>query len=201
MPSFLCSWPRSSLRQRPRRIARLLPSRPDVSRNRVSMPYFRVRHFFVPRRGERARSLVYNGRVLTAAAALAERCMATEIERKFRALDDGWRRDAAPGVRMRQGYLSGGEQSSIRVRVQGDEAFLNIKSATLGVRRHEYEYAIPRDDDEEMLDLLCARPLIDTERYELTHAEHVWEVDVFECENAGLVVAEIELASEDVLFV
>jgi len=126
--------------------------------------------------------------------------MATEIERKFRVLDDGWRRDAAPGVRMRQGYLSGGEQSSIRVRVQGDEAFLNIKSATLGVRRHEYEYAIPRDDAEEMLDLLCARPLIDKVRYEVTHAEHVWEVDVFEGDNAGLVVAEIELASEDELF-
>lgn len=123
--------------------------------------------------------------------------MATEIERKFRVLGDDWRRVAAPGVRMRQGYLSGSERSSIRVRLQGDEAYLNIKSAALGVRRHEYEYAITRADAEEMLDLLCAWPLIEKVRYKVEHAGHVWEVDVFEGDNAGLVVAEIELASED----
>lgn len=126
--------------------------------------------------------------------------MATEIERKFLVADETWRRRAAPGVRMRQGYLSGGGQSSVRVRVQGDAAYLNIKSATLGVRRHEYEYAIPLADAEEMLDLLCAQPLIEKMRYEVEHAGHVWEVDVFEGDNAGLVVAEIELASEDEIF-
>lgn len=126
--------------------------------------------------------------------------MATEIERKFLVLDDSWRAEATRSVRMRQGYLSGGGQSSIRVRVQGDEAFLNIKSATLGVRRLEYEYPIPLRDAEEMLDRLCAGPLIEKTRYDVPRAGHVWEIDVFEGDNAGLVVAEIELDGEDDFF-
>lgn len=126
--------------------------------------------------------------------------MATEIERKFLVIDDAWRATAAPGVRMRQGYLSGGDRSSIRVRIQGEHAFLNIKSATLGVRRQEYEYVIPLGDAEEMLDRLCAGPLIEKVRYDVKHAGHVWEVDVFEGDNAGLVVAEVELDSEDERF-
>lgn len=126
--------------------------------------------------------------------------MATEIERKFLVLDDGWRADAAPGLRMRQGYLSGGGLSSIRVRVQGEQAFLNIKSATLGVRRREYEYAIPLRDAEELLDHLCAGPLIEKVRYDVECAGHLWEVDVFEGDNAGLIVAEIELDSEEEVF-
>ena len=123
--------------------------------------------------------------------------MATEIERKFLVNDDSWRRHAAPGVRMRQGYLSGGEQSSVRVRVQGSQAFLNIKSATLGVWRREFDYAIPLQDAEEILDHLCPGPLIEKTRYEVEHAGHTWEVDVFEGDNAGLIVAEIELDHED----
>jgi len=126
--------------------------------------------------------------------------MATEIERKFLVLNDGWRRQAAPGIFMRQGYLSGGEQSSIRVRLQGEQAFLNIKSATLGVRRREYDYSIPVDDANEILDHLCAGPIIEKTRYEVEYAGHVWEVDVFEGDNAGLIVAEIELDSEDEAF-
>lgn len=126
--------------------------------------------------------------------------MATEIERKFLVIDDSWRAAAAPGVRMRQGYLTGGEASSIRVRVQGAEAFLNIKGATLGVRRREYEYAIPPHDAEELLDQFCVGPLIKKVRYDVKYADHLWEVDVFEGDNAGLIVAEIELDSEDELF-
>ncbi len=126
--------------------------------------------------------------------------MATEIERKFLVIGDAWRAAADAGVRMRQGYLSGGKQSSVRVRVQGDVAFLNIKSATLGVWRREYDYPIPLADGEEMLDYLCAGPLIAKTRYEIEHAGHVWEVDVFEGDNHGLIVAELELDSEDEVF-
>lgn len=126
--------------------------------------------------------------------------MATEIERKFLVLDERWRRQAAAGVFMRQGYLSGGQQSSIRVRLQGAQAFLNIKSATLGVSRREYEYAIPIKDADELLNHFCDGPLIEKTRYEVEYAGHVWEVDVFAGDNAGLVVAEIELGSEDEVF-
>ena len=101
---------------------------------------------------------------------------------------------------MRQGYMVDGELASVRVRVQGDQAFLNIKSATLGVWRREFDYPISLGDAEEMLEHLCAGPLIEKTRYHVTHAGHTWEVDVFEGDNAGLVVAEIELDSEDEVF-
>ncbi len=123
--------------------------------------------------------------------------MATEIERKFLVLNDRWRAQAAPGVRYRQGYISGSKNASVRVRIEGEVARLNIKSATLGVTRREYEYTIPASDAEEMLTHLCDTPLIDKLRYHLRHGEHLWEIDVFEGDNAGLVVAEIELSRED----
>ena len=126
--------------------------------------------------------------------------MATEIERKFLIRDAAWRQQADAGVRMRQGYMHGGERASVRVRVQGDQAFLNIKSATLGVKRSEYDYPIPLRDAEEILDKLCAVPLIEKTRYHVEYAGHTWEVDVFEGDNAGLVVAEIELDREDQAF-
>ncbi len=126
--------------------------------------------------------------------------MAKEIERKFLVKHDGWRQHAAPGVFMSQGYLSGSQHSSVRVRVSGDQAFLNIKSATLGISRKEYEYAIPVTDAREMLRSLCEQPLIEKTRYHVAHGDHTWEVDVFGGDNAGLVVAEIELAHEDETF-
>ncbi len=119
--------------------------------------------------------------------------MAREVERKFLISNDDWRIDADVGTRMRQGYLAGTERSSIRVRVAGGQAWLNIKSATLGVERLEYEYAIPAADAEEMLERLCEGPCIEKTRYRVPWGEHTWEVDVFEGDNAGLVVAEIEL--------
>ena len=126
--------------------------------------------------------------------------MATEIERKFLVLNDNWRAQAAPGVRYRQGYLSASKTSSVRVRIEGEVARLNIKSATLGVTRREYEYAIPMNDAHEILKDLCAGPLIDKLRYHVQHGGHWWEIDVFEGDNSGLVVAEIELGSEDEIF-
>lgn len=126
--------------------------------------------------------------------------MATEIERKFLVISDAWRAAAAPGIRFRQGYLSGTGKASVRVRVEGREANLNIKGATLGVRRREFEYAIPLDDANEMLDELCTGGIVEKTRFLVPVGGHTWEVDVFEGANAGLVLAEIELEHEDETF-
>lgn len=123
--------------------------------------------------------------------------MATEIERKFLVADDRWREHAEEGTAFRQGYLVGSEHASVRVRIEGKRANLNIKSATLGVRRQEYEYPIPLEDAREMLDRLCEKPLIEKTRYHVAFGGYTWEVDVFEGDNRGLVVAEVELSSED----
>lgn len=123
--------------------------------------------------------------------------MPIEIERKFLVRDERWRAAADGGVRFRQGYLIGSKQASVRVRIEGEQANLNIKGATLGVRRLEYEYAIPLQEANELLDTLCEKPLIEKIRYTLRHGDHLWEIDRFEGDNAGLVVAEIELADEN----
>lgn len=122
--------------------------------------------------------------------------MGVEIERKFLVRDASWRAAADAGTRYRQGYLVGSTLASVRVRIEGDVARLNIKGATLGVRRDEYEYPIPLADAERLLDTLCDKPLIEKTRYHVTHAGRVWEVDVFAGDNAGLVVAEVELPDE-----
>ncbi len=126
--------------------------------------------------------------------------MATEIERKFLVTSDAWREEADDGTRFRQGYLIGAERASVRVRIEGDSANLNIKSATLGVRRQEYEYQIPLAEAEELLNTLCEQPQIEKIRYHVPLGGHLWEVDVFAGDNEGLVVAEIELADEDESF-
>ncbi|MGD8484173.1 MAG: CYTH domain-containing protein [Thioalkalispiraceae bacterium] len=123
--------------------------------------------------------------------------MAVEIERKFLLKDDSWRSQASAPVRYRQGYLTGTDKSSVRVRIQGEQAFLNIKSATLGIQRQEYEYAIPLQDAEKILDELCNKPLIEKDRYFVEHGHHTWEIDEFHGDNQGLIVAEVELLSED----
>lgn len=126
--------------------------------------------------------------------------MATEIERKFLLANDSWRAAADNGTRFRQGYLIGAEKASVRIRIEGEQANINIKSATLGVRRQEYEYDIPLAEAEEMLDTLCEQPQIEKTRYLVALGNHTWEIDVFSGQNEGLVVAEVELASEDEAF-
>jgi len=126
--------------------------------------------------------------------------MATEIERKFLVLSDDWRNSANQGSMYRQGYLAGGRHSSIRVRIAGDKATLNIKSAELAIRRSEYEYPIPLQDAEEILAKLCGGSLIEKIRYLVPYEGHVWEIDVFAGENQGLVVAELELEQEEESF-
>ena len=122
--------------------------------------------------------------------------MATEIERKFLLLNDGWRNDVSRSQRMCQGYLSGGERGSVRVRVAGEQAWLNIKSATIGVQRLEYEYPIPLGEAEEILQQLCGLQ-VDKTRHYIEQADLIWEIDEFHGENAGLIVAEIELPAVD----
>ena len=122
--------------------------------------------------------------------------MPSEIERKFLLASEDWRHSIRRSIPIRQGYLAEGN-ASVRVRVSGDEANLNIKSMTLGVSRLEYEYTIPLDEAHEMLDRLCRRPLIEKTRHLVESAGRTWEIDEFDGDNAGLVVAELELGSED----
>ncbi len=127
--------------------------------------------------------------------------MPVEIERKFLVTSDDFIAAASSSKRYKQGYMIGGAQASVRVRISGEDAKLNIKSATNGIRRQEYEYDIPMDEAEEILTTLCGKPLVEKTRYYVNVADHLWEVDVFEGDNAGLVVAEVELACEDQVFV
>ena len=113
--------------------------------------------------------------------------MGLEIERKFLVRGEGWRKAVRDSMRIRQGYLNEERRCSVRVRIGGERAWLNIKSATIGSRRHEYEYEIPVADGEAMLQELSCKPLIEKVRYFVPVADRLWEVDVFEGENAGLV--------------
>lgn len=127
--------------------------------------------------------------------------MATEIERKFLLKNSSWKEMADEGTQYTQGYLVGSKHASVRVRIQGKQAFLNIKSATIDITRQEFEYEIPLDDATEMLETLCEKPLIDKVRYHIKNENHIWEIDVFDADNEGLIVAEIELKDKDENFI
>ena len=129
--------------------------------------------------------------------------MAIEIERKFLVTGDGWRAAAHRVIPMAQGYIndqaamdSGAQKASVRVRIQDQEAFLNLKSRELGHTRQEFEYPLPLDDARALL-ALCVGGLIDKRRHLVQHQGHLWEVDEFLGDNAGLVVAEVELDQAD----
>lgn len=126
-----------------------------------------------------------------------ENTVAVEIERKFLVTGDAWRNGS--GVLYRQGYLNRDKGRTVRVRIAGDAAFLTIKGQSVGATRAEFEYPIPVADAQALL-ALCDGPLIEKTRYLVLHAGHQWEVDEFAGDNAGLVVAELELASEDEAF-
>ena len=132
--------------------------------------------------------------------------MGTEIERKFLLTSDAWRAEVSRSRRMVQGYLiaasavtSGTSKSSVRVRVSGDEAWLNIKSSTLGVERQEYEYAVPLADGEAMIAQLCDG-VVEKIRHYVARGDHEFEIDEFFGANDGLVVAEVELDAADEAF-
>ncbi|HEY8928754.1 MAG TPA: CYTH domain-containing protein [Mucilaginibacter sp.] len=123
-----------------------------------------------------------------------------EIERKFLVDAEKWQQADKPGgVLYRQGYLMSENNCTIRVRVAGEKAFMTIKGASSGISRAEYEYEIPVADATEMLDNLVASEISKT-RYAINFENKLWEVDVFLGDNAGLIVAEIELQSENEAF-
>ena len=119
--------------------------------------------------------------------------MAIEIERKFLVLGDAWRQ--ANPLRLPQGYLNRDKARTVRVRIAGEQAFLTIKGASRGATRAEFEYEIPLQDAEQLL-ALSDGPVVEKFRHVLDYQGLTWEVDEFLGDNAGLVVAEVELASE-----
>lgn len=121
--------------------------------------------------------------------------MAVEIERKFLVASDAWRGLVIRRQRMRQGYIAGNARASVRVRVAGDGAWLNIKGGGLVAARPEFEYCIPAADAEQLL-ALCEGPLVSKTRHWVPHGGLEWEIDEFDGDNEGLVVAEIELGFE-----
>lgn len=132
--------------------------------------------------------------------------MATEIERKFLLEDDGWRAQVTVSTRMAQGYFvdaaalaQGLAGASVRVRVAGDAAWLNIKSVELGIERREFEYAIPLADAEAMLRGLC-HGRVEKIRHLVPVEGHTFEIDEFQGDNDGLAVAELELSTADAVF-
>ena len=125
--------------------------------------------------------------------------MGIEIERKFLVINDLWKAGADNGTDFKQGYLTKAGSCSVRVRKEGEQANLNIKSAEMGIQRQEFEYPIPADEADELLDLFCPQT-VSKRRYEVDFAGKTWEVDVFEQDNQGLIIAEIELSSADETF-
>lgn len=122
--------------------------------------------------------------------------MAIEIERKFLVESDSWRPQGA-GIPCRQGYIPTTGDSTVRIRTAGDRAYIAVKQRHAGISRAEYEYDMPIGDAKEMLAGMEQDGVIEKTRYKIPFGGLMWEVDVFAGENRGLVVAEVELASED----
>ena len=125
--------------------------------------------------------------------------MAIEIERKFLVRDDSWKDAVQKSLVCKQGYLVCDRNSTIRIRVMGERAYLTIKGATYGLSRSEYEYEIPVIEAEGMLQF-CADLPVEKMRHYIQHGGMTWELDVFSGTNTGLIMAEIELVSEDQAF-
>lgn len=118
-----------------------------------------------------------------------------EIERKFLVTSDAWKQGVKP-IRITQGYLSRVNERVVRVRLAGGKGWITVKGKARGPLRREYEYEIPAAHAAEMLDQLCERPLLDKLRYRIPSGDVTWEVDEFLGDNAGLVVAEVELTRD-----
>lgn len=125
--------------------------------------------------------------------------MPTEIERKFLVKSNSYR-SLATAEFIHQGFLSTDKERVVRVRIRGDKAWITVKGLSQGASRAEFEYSIPLDDARFMLENLCIKPTIEKHRFQITFEGFTWEVDEFLGENEGLVVAEIELPSENSVF-
>lgn len=125
--------------------------------------------------------------------------MAVEIERKFKVASDSWRDSVTRSTSLRQGYVSTKPEATVRVRLENGVGTLTIKSKTKGISRSEFEYDIPNSEATQLLQL-CEGPLIEKIRHLVIIGEHTWEIDEFSGDNQGLIIAEIELSSEDESF-
>ena len=123
--------------------------------------------------------------------------MGIEIEHKFRLQDDRWRAAIRESTLLRQGYLANTAHASVRVRIAGAQGWLSVKAMTAAIARAEFEYAIPAAEAEHMLGQLCEGPRIEKWRHQVVHDGSTWEIDEFLGENAGLIIAELELDSEE----
>ncbi len=122
--------------------------------------------------------------------------MGIEIERKFLVREDAWRAGVTAVRSLRQGYLAIDGGNTARVRTDGLRAWITIKGRTQGISRAEFEYEVPLADAEGLL-ALCGERLVEKRRHLVPHEGRTWEVDEFFGANAGLVLAEIELAEAD----
>lgn len=126
--------------------------------------------------------------------------MGKEIERKFLISNDSWKTEVSETNYISQGYLNSSKDRTVRVRITNEKAWITIKSKNIGATRSEFEYEIPLEDAKELL-TLCEKPLITKHRNIIKHGEHIWELDVFHENNEGLIIAEIELNSEEETFI
>jgi adenylate cyclase len=125
--------------------------------------------------------------------------MAKEIERKF--LVDSTKLPLLSNPKhIIQGYIPA-QNATLRVRISNDKAYLTLKGRAKGLSRSEFEYEIPLSDAKSILEELCIKPYIEKKRYIIPVGKHKWELDIFEGANDGLIVAEIELESEDEEFI
>lgn len=125
--------------------------------------------------------------------------MGIEIERKYLIKRNSYR-NCSTGDLYKQGYLLSDPKRVVRVRIYNNKGYLTIKSKAVGFTRYEFEYEIPVKDAEEMLDLLCEKPIIEKHRYKYEYMGFTWEIDEFHGHNEGLVLAEIELENENTAF-
>lgn len=123
--------------------------------------------------------------------------MPKEIERKFLVKNDRWREEIESSIYMSQAYIrTASGRATIRVRIAGDQAWLTFKGPSSGISRDEFEFPVPVDEAQELIDRLCDTAIVSKVRYIVMHKGYLWEIDVFEGCNEGLVVAELELSSE-----
>lgn len=123
--------------------------------------------------------------------------MAVEIERKFLLRHDGWRSQVSESACIRRGYLALNDKNSVRVRLDENNATINLKSAMVRRQRLEFEYSIPEQDGNEILDRLCLAPLIEKTRHHVPAEKLLWEIDEFHGANEGLIVTEVALGDPD----
>ena len=122
--------------------------------------------------------------------------MAKEIERKFLVKGDSWR-GLVEGSVYRQGYIATQDKAAVRIRIVGEKSYLTIKGPSIKYSRLEFEYPIPVEDAQEMLEALCERPFIEKIRYKIQSGGLIWEIDEFDGVNKGLILAEVELTDEN----